>query len=156
MLQSLDSDGQGEGREDGTWDRIGDRKRSIEPASTSIITLCRPNDFHKTVLNLSDPKVAVVNEMGFRSLLRIGCPTLIELICKMMVDNVDTMNLAVSVHGMSFFLTRFKFTKIMGLAEGEYAVHLPPTISWTGKGWLQDVVCDNDGRILVSKLKETV
>ncbi|KAK9932447.1 hypothetical protein M0R45_019685 [Rubus argutus] len=158
---SLDSDGQGEGLEDGTWDRIDDRKRSTEPAPTSIITLCSSNDFHKTVLNLSDPKVAAVNEMEFGSLLRIGCPTLIQPICKMMVDNVDTVNSAVSVHGMSFSLTPFKFAKIMGLAEGGgygygYAVYLPPTISWTGKGWLRDVVCNNDGRILVSKLKETI
>ncbi|KAK9943199.1 hypothetical protein M0R45_008815 [Rubus argutus] len=154
--KSLDSDGQGEGCEDGTWDRIDDRKRSTEPAPTSIITLCSSNDFHKTILNLSNPKVAAVNEMGFGSLLRIGCPTLIQPICKMMVDNVDMVNSVVSVHEMSFSLTPFKFAKIIGIAEGGVCSPSPPTISWTGKGWLRDVVCDNDGRILVSKLKETI
>lgn len=135
MLQSLGSDGQGECRKDDTWDRIDDRKRSTELAPTSIITLCNPNDFHKIVLNLSNPKVAAVNSMRFGSLFHIGCLTLIESICKMMVDNTDMVNSAVSVHGMSFPLTPFKFAKTMGLAEGG-AVHLPlPLVGQENDGY---------------------
>lgn len=77
--------------------------------------------------------MAAVNDMGFGSLLRIGCPTLIEPICKLMVDNIDMGNSAVLVHGMSFPLTPFKFARTIGLAEGGYPVHLLPTICWRGK-----------------------
>ncbi|KAK9938901.1 hypothetical protein M0R45_015613 [Rubus argutus] len=154
--KSWGSDGHGEVHKDGSRDRIDDRKRSTEPGRNSIITLCSPNDFHKTVVNLPECKVAAINDMGFGSLLRIGCPTLIEPICKMMVDNIDMENSSVLVHGLSFSLTPFKFAKTIGLAEGGYPVHIPPTISWSGKGWLQDVVCDKEGRILVSKLKDIV
>lgn len=147
---------EGNPHSDTSVQQVSERKRSSGPQRNSIVTLCSPNDFLKTVSKLSDAKVEAVNEMGFGSLQRIGFGGLIEPICRMMVDGIDMEQSTVSVHGASFPLSKSRFAVVMGLQEGGYRIQLPHTMHWSGREWLREALYNNDGCITILKLKEIV
>lgn len=81
-------------------------------------TACRVKDFKETVTGLSSAKQAAIIEMGFGSLLSIGCCKLHREICEMLVDNFDVENCILNIHGRAICIGASDFQHIMGVRNG--------------------------------------
>lgn len=94
----------------------------------NISTLCNPRDFKRTVSKLSDIKSKAIDEMGLGCLRLINCTRLDRPLCQMLVDNFDSQNNSIRVHGRSFPITHTDFQRIMGVRDGGYVVDLNGSI----------------------------
>ncbi|CAL9012526.1 unnamed protein product [Prunus brigantina] len=111
------------------WQKLdATQKAEYEPKTPSmnasnksclkIATRCSPNDIKDTINVLSDEKKAVIEEMGFVSLLEMKCGKLSHSMCRFLVDKLNPFESSIVLHGKTLKIFVDDFVRIMGVKDG--------------------------------------
>ncbi|KAL6210708.1 hypothetical protein ACLB2K_015940 [Fragaria x ananassa] len=130
-------------------------KEDVDTAVT-IRTACRPKQFRKTMVSLSDEKVVICHELGFGTMLRLRCGALNLPLCQMLVESFDVGQSCIKIHGRILKITHQDFRRIMGLRVGGRDVILEGSVDDADTVALWRKICGIEEGINIHGLRRLV